>query len=67
MINTPAIENYIRKAETFKISSDIQTGRKRGMILLDEHIIQLWREGKIETEIALEYAQDRIDMRNRMG
>lgn len=67
MINTPAIENYIRKAETFKISSDIQTGRKRGMILLDDHLLQLWREGKLEAETALEYAQDRIEMRNRMA
>lgn len=67
MINTSAIENYIRKAETFKISSDIQTGRKRGMILLDEHLQQLWRDGKLEAETALEYAQDRAEMRNRMS
>jgi twitching motility protein PilT len=66
MINTPAIENYIRKAETFKIPSDIQTGRKRGMILLDEHLVQLYREGRISGEVALEFAQDRNEMRNRM-
>jgi twitching motility protein PilT len=67
MINTPAIENYIRKSETFKIPSDIQTGRKRGMILLDEHLLQLCREGRITAETALEYAQDRGEMRTRLG
>ncbi len=67
MINTPAIENYIRKSETFKISSDIQTGKKRGMILLDEHLLQLCREARIDADTALEYAQDRIEMRNRLG
>lgn len=67
MINTPAIENYIRKNETFKISSDIQTGKKRGMILLDDHLLQLARDGTISTETALEYAQDRVEMRTRIS
>ncbi len=67
MINTPAIENYIRKNETFKIPSDIQTGKKRGMILLDEHLHQLFKEGKITSDSALEFAQDRTEMRNRLA
>jgi twitching motility protein PilT len=67
MINTPAIENYVRKGETFKISSDIQTGRKRGMILIDDHLLQLQRDGKITAETALEYALDRVEMRTRLS
>jgi twitching motility protein PilT len=67
MMNTSAIENHIRKGETFKIPSDIQTGRKRGMILLDDHLLDLCREGAITPESALEYAQDRNDMRTRLG
>lgn len=67
MINTSAIENHIRKGETFKIPSDIQTGRKRGMILLDDHLLDLSRAGTISTETALEYAQDRNEMRTRLG
>lgn len=67
MINTPAIENHIRKGETFKINSDIQTGRKRGMILLDDHLLQLQREGRITSETVLEFAQDRAEMRTRLA
>jgi twitching motility protein PilT len=67
MINTPAIENYIRKGETFKITSDIQTGKKRGMVLLDESLLALYRDGKISAESAVEYAQDPNEMRTRLA
>ncbi len=67
MLNTPAIENYIRKGETFKITSDIQTGKKRGMVLLDDHLLQLVREGKVKAETALEYAQDPNELRMRLA
>ena len=67
MINTSAIENHIRKGETYKITSDIQTGKKRGMLLLDDHLLKLARDGVITTETALEFAQDRVEMRTRIA
>jgi twitching motility protein PilT len=67
MLNTPAIENYIRKGETFKITSDIQTGKKRGMVLLDEHLLALVREGKIKAETAFEHAMDPGEIRLRLA
>ncbi|NRA96854.1 MAG: type IV pilus twitching motility protein PilT [Planctomycetes bacterium] len=67
MINTSAIENHIRKGETYKITSDIQTGKKRGMILLDDHLLELMREGLITRDTVLEYAQDRVEMRTRLA
>ncbi len=67
MVNTPAIENYIRKGETFKIPSDIQTGKKHGMVLLDDHLLASARAGKITRETAIEYAQDRNEMQMRLG
>lgn len=67
MLNTPAIENYIRKGETYKITSDIQTGKKRGMVLLDDHLLQLVRDGKIKAETALEHAQDPGELRLRLA
>jgi twitching motility protein PilT len=57
MIMNPAIENHIRKAETFKIPSTIQTSKNQGMFLLDDHLLQLVREGKIAKETALLRAQ----------
>jgi twitching motility protein PilT len=57
MIMTPAIENHIRKAETFKVPSTIQTSKNLGMFLLDDHLFELTRSGKIDTETALSKAQ----------
>jgi twitching motility protein PilT len=58
MIMTNAIENHIRKSETFKIPSTIQTSRNLGMFLLDDHLVQLSRDGKITRETALGNAQN---------
>jgi len=67
MLNTSAIENYIRKSETYKITSDIQTGKKRGMVLLDDSLIALYRDGKISLEMALDNAQSPVEMRTRIA
>ena len=38
LVVTPAISNLIRENKTFRIDSAIQTGRKFGMQLLDDHL-----------------------------
>jgi twitching motility protein PilT len=47
MVVTPAIANLIRENKTYRIDSSIQTGKKLGMQLLDEHLWQLYDNGKI--------------------
>jgi len=47
MVVTPAIANLIRENKTYRIDSSIQTGKKLGMQLLDEHLWQLYDVGKI--------------------
>ena len=54
MVVTPAIANLIRENKTYRIDSSIQTGRKLGMQLLDEHIWQLYDAGKITLEEMLD-------------
>jgi twitching motility protein PilT len=53
MVVTSAIQNKIRENKIFTINSDIQTGRKYGMFLLDEHLFRLWRDKVITKEDAL--------------
>ncbi|MFP6704409.1 MAG: type IV pilus twitching motility protein PilT, partial [Planctomycetaceae bacterium] len=48
LVVTPAISNMIREGKTFRINSSIQTGRKYGMQLLDDHLFQLWKDGLCE-------------------
>ncbi|MFK7741884.1 MAG: type IV pilus twitching motility protein PilT [Planctomycetota bacterium] len=67
MLSNPAIENHIRKCETFKIGSVIQTSRRQGMVLMDDCLLDLYREGRIDQEVALERAFDRKALQLRMG
>jgi twitching motility protein PilT len=53
LVVTPAIANLIRENKTFRINSSIQTGAKLGMQLLDDHMFNLWREGKVNQEECL--------------
>jgi len=54
MVVTPAIANLIRENKTYRIDSSIQTGRKLGMQLLDEHLWKFYDEGKITLEEMLD-------------
>ncbi len=54
MVVTPAIANLIRENKTYRIDSSIQTGKKLGMQLLDEHLWELYDTGKITLEEMLD-------------
>lgn len=54
MVVTPAIANLIRENKTYRIDSSIQTGKKLGMQLLDEHLWQLYDTGKITMDEMLD-------------
>jgi twitching motility protein PilT len=54
MVVTPAIANLIRENKTYRIDSSIQTGRKLGMQLLDEHLWRLYDDGIITLEEMLD-------------
>jgi len=66
MLMTPAIANLVRKNETAKIQSTIQTSRRLGMVTLDDHLLELVRQGTIEAQVALDQAQDRKDLETRL-
>jgi twitching motility protein PilT len=66
MINNPAIANLIRKNETNKIQSTIQTSKRMGMITLDDYLMDLLRNGEISAQTALDYAQDPKDLEARL-
>jgi len=47
MIATPAIRNLIREGKTYQIVSEIQTGTRYGMKLLDDHLRELYEQNLI--------------------
>jgi twitching motility protein PilT len=57
MVITPAIQNLIRENKTFRINSAIQTGKKYGMQLMDDHLWQLFERKVIDDEVLMEHAR----------
>ena len=52
LIANPAVRNLIREGKTHQIPSMIQTGKKYGMILLDDSIMDLFKKGIISADEA---------------
>ncbi len=67
MVVTPALANLIRENKTFRIDSMIQTGKKFGMQLLDEHLLELYNVGKISVEEAIDKSRRPAELAERMG
>jgi twitching motility protein PilT len=58
MINTPSIAALIRDNKTFRISNDILTGSKYGMVSLEASLVDLYLRGYISYEQVVTKAQD---------
>jgi twitching motility protein PilT len=63
LIATPAVRNLIRESKTFQLNSVIETGRKHGMQALDDAIMGLLKEGKIDPEQAYNKAANKSKFR----
>jgi twitching motility protein PilT len=59
LIATPAVRNLIRESKTFQIPSMMQTGKKYGMQLLDDAIMDLLNKGWISGDEAYTKANDK--------
>jgi twitching motility protein PilT len=64
LIATPAARNLIREGKTHQIPSVIQTGKKYGMMLLDDAIMALYEKGWISADDAYLKANDKGKFRN---
>ena len=58
LVNNSAIGNMIRDEKSHQLRGAMQTGRKLGMVLLDDSLIKLVKEDKIELQEALMRASD---------
>jgi twitching motility protein PilT len=63
LTNTPAVANVIREAKTYMLPGIIQTGKKQGMRLMDDALIDLYDRGLISGEEAYERADQKQLMR----
>ena len=63
LIATPAVRNLVRENKTYQINSMIQTGKKYGMLLLDDSIMALLEKGQISPDDAYNKANDKSRFR----
>jgi twitching motility protein PilT len=66
LVVTPAISNLIRENKTFRIDSAIQTGKKYGMQLLDDHLWSLYQKGLISAEEMVDKGKDANDLTQKV-
>jgi twitching motility protein PilT len=59
MVNTPAVANLIRESKTFMLPGIIQTGKKLGMKLMDDSLIELVEDGLISPYEAFDRAEQK--------
>jgi twitching motility protein PilT len=63
LIATPGVRNLIREAKSHQIPSMIQTGKKYGMTLLDDSIMELFKRGAISAEEGYAKSNDKARFR----
>jgi twitching motility protein PilT len=66
LTNTPAVANVIREAKTYMLPGIIQTGKKQGMRLMDDALIDLYDRGLISGEEACARADQKQMMRQHV-
>jgi twitching motility protein PilT len=66
LVVTPAVANLIRENKTFRIDSAIQTGKKFGMQLLDDHLWSLYTRGMISAEEMIDLGKNPVDLTDKV-
>src|SRR6266550_6603797 len=66
MYVTPGIQNLIRENKSFRIDSEIQTGKRFGMQLLDDNLWMHYQAGRISKEETIDKSKNPGQMVARM-
>jgi twitching motility protein PilT len=66
LTNTPAVANVIREAKTYMLPGIIQTGKKQGMRLMDDALIDLYERDLISAEEAYTRADQKHIVRQHL-
>ncbi len=66
LVVTPAIANLIRENKTFRIDSAIQTGKRFGMQLLDDHLWSLYTRDMIAAEEMIDKSKNPADLTDKV-
>jgi twitching motility protein PilT len=64
MIMNSAIGNLIREGKTYMITNTIQTGKREGMMTMEDSILDLLKQGQITPEVAMSKVTDKSKIKN---
>jgi len=67
LIATPSIKTMIRDDKTYQIPGYMQAGRKYGMRMLDDHLLELLQEGKVDPKHAYQMASNKEMIRGYLS
>jgi len=67
LVNTPAVSALVREGKTFMLPGVMQTGKNVGMIMMDDALAKLHKDGLISKEEALGRAIDRGTLKANIG
>lgn len=64
--SNPAVRNLIREGKTHQLTSVMQTNRKAGMMTMDDALLALYNDYRIDRDMALQFAQDAESMKLKL-
>jgi twitching motility protein PilT len=67
MIANSAVRNLIREGKHYQLPSVISTHHDIGMISMDEALVNLYKQGKIDIENVLKYCRDEREVMRLLG
>ncbi|MBK7404265.1 MAG: PilT/PilU family type 4a pilus ATPase [Phycisphaerales bacterium] len=65
LVATQAVRNHIRENQTHMIYSELQAGRRFGMVTMDNALLDLYERGEISYDTAVSTARRPDDIRRR--
>ena len=63
---TYAVRNLIREGKSHQLDSIIQTGKKEGMMTLDDSLLALYMQRKISKENCIQFSRDPEKMKTKV-
>lgn len=66
LLDTPRVKDLIQKQEVSLLKEAMNLGFDEGMQTFDQHIFELYREGRISYNMAMGYADSQNDLRLRI-
>lgn len=67
MINTPHIQELIKKGDVIGVKEALRTSSEKGMQDFDSALFNLYKQGRVKLEDALDYADSRTNLETKIN